>query len=265
MQVVFGYIFKVKGAFAAIATGRVFLITACGLICLLTACSGKAKVNVETPISGTIHISVDESFQPIIDSEIKVFESSYPDAHIIPHYRAEAACFRDLAADSARMIIVTRGLSAEEEKFYEESPAHYKPTWDILAYDAIAVIVNPKSKDSLFDMEGIRSMLNGGDVQHLPVMDGLSATSTVRYAIDSILQGKPLSRNVTAARSSPDADPARGMGVSSPSRSSVVDEAPKQTVARYCLRSPRWYSTTRVARPRKIGRTPRANGSSVPP
>jgi phosphate transport system substrate-binding protein len=203
MQVVFGYIFKVKGAFAAIATGRVFLITACGLICLLTACSGKAKVNVETPISGTIHISVDESFQPIIDSEIKVFESSYPDAHIIPHYRAEAACFRDLAADSARMIIVTRGLSAEEEKFYEESPDHYKPTWDILAYDAIAVIVNPKSKDSLFDMEGIRSMLNGGDVQHLPVMDGLSATSTVRYAIDSILQGKPLSRNVTAARSSP--------------------------------------------------------------
>src|SRR3954454_22010469 len=54
-------------------------------------------------------------------------------------------------------------------------------------------------------------------------------------------------------------------GVSSPSRSSVVDDAPKQTVARYALRSPRWYSATRVACPRKTGRTPDANGSSVPP
>ena len=41
--------------------------------------------------------------------------------------------------------------------------------------------------------------------------------------------------------------PGPSAGVSSPSRSSVVDDAPKQTVARYALRSPRWYSTTRVA------------------
>ena len=33
-------------------------------------------------------------------------------------------------------------------------------------------------------------------------MDGLKATSTVRYAIDSILKGKPLGTNVTAAQSS---------------------------------------------------------------
>jgi phosphate transport system substrate-binding protein len=33
-------------------------------------------------------------------------------------------------------------------------------------------------------------------------MDGTNATSTVRYAIDSILKGKPLGNNVTAAQSS---------------------------------------------------------------
>jgi len=36
------------------------------------------------------------------------------------------------------------------------------------------------------------------------VMDGVSATSTVRYAKDSLLQGKPLGKNVTAARNSED-------------------------------------------------------------
>src|SRR6187431_1674524 len=55
------------------------------------------------------------------------------------------------------------------------------------------------------------------------------------------------------------------LGVISPSRSSVDDEAPKQIVARYALRSARWNSTTRVARPRNTGSTPDANGSSVPP
>ncbi|RYE37817.1 MAG: hypothetical protein EOP21_13295, partial [Hyphomicrobiales bacterium] len=33
--------------------------------------------------SGTIHISVDESFKPVIDSEIAVFEGLHPGAHII--------------------------------------------------------------------------------------------------------------------------------------------------------------------------------------
>ena len=43
---------------------------------LLSGCGGNAaKTPQETPTSGTIHISVDESFRPVIDSQIKVFES----------------------------------------------------------------------------------------------------------------------------------------------------------------------------------------------
>ena len=177
------------------------VVSVCGSI-LMTGCSGKGKIFVETPTNGTINISVDESFQPVIDSEIKVFESSYPNAHIVPHYKPEAECLRDLAGDSTRMIIVTRGLSPAEEKYYEDLPEHYKPIYDTLAWDAIAVIVNRNSPDSIFKMSGIRKMLNGEDKQHQPVMDGLSATSTVRYAVDSILRGQPMGKNVTAARSS---------------------------------------------------------------
>jgi phosphate transport system substrate-binding protein len=99
------------------------------------------------------------------------------------------------------MVIVTRSLSKEEEKFYVDS-FHLTPTEGPLAYDAIAVLVHPGVKDSIFDMSEIRDMLNGKDTQHQPVMDGLSATSTVRYAIDSILKGQPLGKNVRAAESS---------------------------------------------------------------
>jgi len=171
------------------------------LLGLLAGCASKGSKPQETPTNGTINISVDESFKPVIDSQIKVFESSYPDVHIIPHYKSEAECFRDLSTDSTRMVIVTRSLSKDEEKFYVDS-FHLTPTEGPLAYDAIAVLVHPGVKDSIFDMTEIRDMLSGKDTQHQPVMDGLSATSTVRFAIDSILKGQPLGKNVKAAESS---------------------------------------------------------------
>ena len=152
---------------------------------------GDERTDLDTEDSGTIHISVDESFKPVIDSQIQVFEALYPKAKIIAEYKPEAQCFRDLINDSTRMIIVTRGLTDEEEKFYKDS-LKYLPSWTKVANDAIAVIVSNNAPDSVFTMSAIRGILDGstGDKQ-LAVFDGLSSTSTVRFAIDSILKGKP--------------------------------------------------------------------------
>ncbi|HEY1202725.1 MAG TPA: substrate-binding domain-containing protein, partial [Niastella sp.] len=88
----------------------------------------------ETTTSGTIRISVDESFKPVIDSQIKVFESQHPDAHIIVNYKPEADCLRDLNVDSIRMVIVTRGLS-ETELSTLTNKLQYKPAFGALAWD----------------------------------------------------------------------------------------------------------------------------------
>src|ERR1700742_3675289 len=128
------------------------ILTGLAVCGLLAGCGQGNKGPRETPKSGTIQISVDESFKPVIDSQIKVFESSFPDAHIIADYEPEAQCLRDLSTDSTRMILVTRGLTPEEGNFYNDS-FHVRPTFDVLAYDAIAVIVNPGSKDSNFEMK----------------------------------------------------------------------------------------------------------------
>src|ERR1700743_2590182 len=120
---------------------------------LVAGCSSKGgkKTPQETPPSGTIQISVDESYRPVIDSEIKVFESSFPNVHIIPHYKAEAQCLRDLTTDTTRLILRTRGLTEEEERFYNDS-FHLEPACAPLALDAIAVIVNNHSPDSVFEI-----------------------------------------------------------------------------------------------------------------
>jgi phosphate transport system substrate-binding protein len=178
------------------------LVIITGLNIMINSCSNGPARSGETSTSGTINISVDESFRPVIDSQIKVFESQNPNAHIVVKYKPEAECLRDLNVDSVRMVIVTRGLSAEEEKTLTNKLS-FKPAYGPIAYDAIAVIVNTQVKDTTFTIQDIRSIAKGtSGFKYKMLLDGTSATSTVRFVRDSLLQGQALSANVVASDSS---------------------------------------------------------------
>jgi phosphate transport system substrate-binding protein len=100
------------------------------------------------------------------------------------------------------MVIITRGLKDEEERFMKDTLG-YNAIQEKIAYDAITVIVNNQSRDTIFDMADIRSLVKGtSGYKYKVVMDGLSATSTVRYAMDSLLKGQPFGPNVVAAANS---------------------------------------------------------------
>lgn len=151
---------------------------------------------------GTIHISCDESFKPVIDAEVEVYEASYPDTKIIVHYKPEADCLKDFLVDSIRMVIATRGFTETERKLIIDS-LKVGPEMRAIAYDAIAVVINPAGTDSFFTMDEIRSLVTGKLKKDLiPVFDGIKATSTVRFMIDSVLRGQSLGSNVVAAQSS---------------------------------------------------------------
>ncbi len=156
--------------------------------------------STDTLTEGTIHISVDESFKPVMDEQIKAFEGSYPGAKIIAHYKPEADCLKDILKDSlTRMVIVTRGLTGKEEKYFKDS-LNYIPRYDEIATDAIAIIVNNKSNDTIFTFERLQQQLAGlmGKKEQI-IFDGLNATSTVRFAIDSILKGKRFDTGIVRA------------------------------------------------------------------
>jgi len=180
-----------------------FLIIA--VLLFFAACKGKeAKVADErdTPNQGTIRISVDESFKPVIEEQIKVHHSSFPNAHIIVSYKPEVECLKDLQNDSTRMILIARGLSKNESSIFESSLG-YRLQYAILAYDAVAVIVNQKSADSVFTMNDLKEILSGKS-KRIAVMDGKNATSTVRFLKDSILRGANFGANVVASKNSED-------------------------------------------------------------
>jgi phosphate transport system substrate-binding protein len=180
------------------------LVTMVGLFFLCIAliqCNAKKQPQPsDTLTSGIIHISVDESFKPVMDEQIKVFEGDNPAAKIIPHYKPESACLNDIFNDSlTKMVIVTRGLSRQEENYFKET-LHYFPRWDELATDAISVVVNIKSKDTIFTLQRLQQQLAGllKKKQQI-IFDGLNATSTVRFAMDSILKGSKFDTGVVRA------------------------------------------------------------------
>jgi phosphate transport system substrate-binding protein len=65
------------------------------LFFLLNGCQpDKGTEQQDTIDSGTIYISVDESFKPVIDSEIQVFEALHPNAKIIPTYKPKQSALK---------------------------------------------------------------------------------------------------------------------------------------------------------------------------
>ena len=176
-----------------------FVIVWCWVFAV--ACNNKYKgTELDTATEGIINISADESYKPIIDEQIKVFEASFPKAKINVLYKTEADCFKDLLKDSAtRMIIATRGLNPKEEDFFK-SNLNYVPIWGSVASDAIVVVVNGKSNDTLFTVDRLKKQLSGtmGKKQTF-VFDGLNATSIVRFAVDSILKGAKFDSTVVKA------------------------------------------------------------------
>jgi phosphate transport system substrate-binding protein len=169
---------------------------------VLAGCGNSAKSKPDRYDSGTLHISCDESFKPVIDAQIQVYKAEYPNVNIIAHYKPEADCLSDFAVDSIRMVIATRGFTPKEASFIADS-LKVGPQSFTVAYDAIAVVVNPAATDSFFTLTEIKELLTGESKKDLiPVFDGLKATSTVRFMLDSVLRNQPLGKNVVAAESS---------------------------------------------------------------
>lgn len=180
---------------------------------LLANCADKPKNGrTDTYSSGAITFASDESFSPIIDEEIQVFESIYRDAKLTPIYTNELDAINMLMNDSLQLVIASRNFTKKElENLKARS---YLPVAIPLAYDGLSLIINRENKDSCISVNNIKRVLSGdakkwsdivpgssrGDI--LVVFDN-SKSSTVHFCVDSILGGKPInSPNIVAANTS---------------------------------------------------------------
>ncbi len=186
----------------ALGMGKRIIYALMATVLVLAGCGedDQPKQPKDTMTSGTINVSADETFQPVIEEQLKVFDSSYPDAHINITYKSEAECIKDLMDGRARLILVTRDLAKDEKQVAESSKII--TTSLPIAKDAVAMIVNNENKDTVFSKSAIKGILTGQNVNKYSVVFDNPGSSTLRYMLDSLIPGEKLGDNVYAANGS---------------------------------------------------------------
>lgn len=174
----------------------------------LVAC-GKSEVT-NTPTSGNVAISVDESFQPIIDSQVNTFEGIYKYAQIEAQYKPEGAVIESLINDSSQVAVLSRELTPQEKSVFDQRKIIPRVTK--IAIDAIALIINNDNPDSLLTMDQVNDIFNGkvknwkelnseSNLEDITIVFDNNNSSTSRYVRDSLTANHKLPQNTFASNS----------------------------------------------------------------
>jgi len=141
----------------------------------------------DTPTYGKISISVDETFKPLVNSEIDTFKGIYNYAEVEVNYKTEAEAFNDLMNDTIRLIIVPRKLNIDELKQFEKWEIVPKVTK--IAYDAVALIGSKDLKDTTITLNEIKSLLSDEKVsqfKNLKVIFDNNNSSTISFLSEKL-------------------------------------------------------------------------------
>jgi phosphate transport system substrate-binding protein len=152
-----------------------------------------------TPATGRSTICADETFRPIIESEIDVFKAIYGYAELKANYVPEKEAFHQLLNGDVELIVASRPLTDTEKEYFKQKkifPHQFK-----IATDAIALIVSPKSNDTLITINQIKDILTGKIDRWDQINPGSSSgkmkvvfdnekSGIVTYLVDSVCHGK---------------------------------------------------------------------------
>ena len=154
----------------------------------------------------------DESFSPIVEEELAVFHAMYPDAHVTAKYTNEIDAFNALMKQDVHLIITARNLSKKQLEYFKS--LKIQPRYFPLGYDGLAFIINKNNVDSCITVKDIKRILSGQATKWNQINKGSKfgtidvvfdnkQSAAVRWAVDSILGGKPInSPNISAVNTS---------------------------------------------------------------
>ena len=185
-------------------------------VLLLGGCNGGnstgAEQAIDTPTTGSIRVGVDETFAPILQSQVDTFQKLYPAAHVRASYQPEQDVIQAFLADSTRLAIISRQLTAEEQAYFQRQKL--EPRAIRIGVDGVAIIVHPSNPDSLLTTAQLRGIFTGqlkqwsqvspkNKIGEITAVFDNNNSSTARFVQDSITRGVALAKGIFASKSNP--------------------------------------------------------------
>ena len=154
---------------------------------LMISCKSRGpKPLDETPTRGNITISVDESFQPLIDTEVYTFTSLYQNAFVKPLYKPEFYLVNDFMDDSVRVMVTSRKLSDDQIQYLKDKLIVVRSV--TFAYDALALLTNLENLDTLLTYNNVRDIFRG-QIKTWKEIDGKSKLGKISVIFDNTKSG----------------------------------------------------------------------------
>ena len=155
------------------------LIVAFCVLFLAISCNKSADATQETILKGNATLLVDATLMPVMEDQVQIFESRY-EATIKMNVQSETEVIQSLVKDTSSIAVLSRKLNTDEMKIFANRKIIPKTT--PFAIDAVALITNKNSNDTLVDIRDVIDFMNG---KSSPKIKGLvfdnPNSSTVRY------------------------------------------------------------------------------------
>ena len=179
----------------------------------VTSCNGPGSPGAQdTPTSGAVAVSVDETFAPILQAQVDTFAKLYSNAHVQMSFQPEEKVMLDLINDKVKLAVVSRELNAEEKAAFVKQTI--VPRTVRIGIDGLAIVLNRANPDSLFTMAQLADIFTGKTsawnqvsgkraLKDINVVFDANRSSTARFVRDSVTHGAALTTRVFAATSNP--------------------------------------------------------------
>jgi phosphate transport system substrate-binding protein len=148
-------------------------------------CGGGDSIQ-ESATSGNIYVGAEDAFRLVTEAEIYSFEAAYKYAKINPVFSSEGTLLQYLMEDSVRGVIISRELSAEEEKMLNALKVIPKTTK--IFYDGLALVSNPLFPDSSLTFNQVKKLFSDNAHIWSDVVPG-GSNDSIRIVFDSPKSG----------------------------------------------------------------------------
>lgn len=158
-----------------------------GLLLFMVSCNGGGKSALtETATRGNIKIIADESFQPLVETEVYTFTHLYTNAKIKAEYKPEFDVINDFMNDSVKVIVTSKKLSDAQIQYLRDTLVIARTT--TFAYDALALVTNRENKDSLMKYNSVKDIFLG-KIKKWKEINPKSKLGDIRVIFDNTKSG----------------------------------------------------------------------------
>lgn len=172
------------------------------LLLLLSSCNTGVKQHSDTFITGKAQFVADESFSPVLDQELYIFKATNKEAQPQMIYKTENEALKLFLNDSIRVAILARNLKPDELALLRKRTL--PPEINCFAIDAVALIVNKSSADTLTSVAEIKKMLRGEAKTDKNIVFDNPNSSITRYLKDLSGVDQFNQKNIYALKSNVD-------------------------------------------------------------